>query len=358
MKKPIIKPSNPFFSCGPTRKPSGWNLKIINDSFLGRYHRSRDVLEYVESILEKTKKILEIPKDYKIFIVPGSCTGAMDAVFWSILGPRKITSIVYDEWGCSWNKEIEKLNVDIDCRKSMNGVPPNLKNISRTNDIVLVWTGTTFGMTISDINFIPKDHSGLVIADITSAAFICHLPWKKIDISVFSWQKALGSESQHGMIVLSPKAFKRLKKVRRLIPKILDIRKFKDFINTPSLLSLSDFSLCLDLYEKRGGLMGNNKICIENKLIIENWVKKNKYLSYFVKDENYRALTPTYLIFRSKFNYDKLFNYLIKERVAFDIKNYRGTKPGLRIWTGPTIKKKDLISLTNWLDWTFYKYAK
>ena len=358
MKKPIKKPSNPFFSSGPTRKPSGWKLKIIRERFLGRYHRSNDVLEYIEKILEKTKKILRIPKNYKIFIVPGSCTGAMDAVFWSILGPRNITSIVYDEWGSNWHKEIEKLNLDIDCRKSMNGKLPNLQNISKKNDIIFVWTGTTHGMTISDINFIPDDHSGLVIADITSAAFIYHIPWKKIDISVFSWQKALGSESQHGMVVLSPEAFRRLKKVKRLIPKILDIRNFKNFINTPSLLSVSDFSLCLDLYEKRGGLLGNNKICIENKLIIENWVKDNKYLSYFVKDKNYRALTPAYLVFRSKFNYDNLYNYLIKERVAFDIKNYRGTKPGIRIWTGPTIKKKDLISLTNWLDWCFYKYAK
>ena len=172
----------------------------------------------------------------------------------------------------------------------------------------------------------------------TSAVFIYKIPWEKIDISVFSWQKALGSESQHGVVVMSPKAQQMLNKKLKRIPKILDLNSFDFLINTPSLLVISDLELCLDLYISRGGLKGNKKICLQNKEILDNWEKNSKYIEYFVKNENCRALTPCYFVFKKKYKTLELFDFLFKNKIAFDIENYRKAKSGIRIWTGPTIK--------------------
>jgi len=340
MKIPKLKPQNPKFSSGPTSKPYEWSLKKINDSFLGRYHRSEDVKNYVNQILHKTKRILEIPPIFEVYIVPGSCTGGMTSAFWSLLGPQKITSISYDFWGDLWFEELKKLNLEIEFIRSFSAQPPDLGSIQKENDIVLVWTGTSNGMTISGLDFINEDHIGLVIVDITSAAFIYDLPWEKIDVAVFSWQKVIGGEAQLGTIILSPKAIKRMKKIKRVIPKILDLRNYNYYINTPSILSLSDLSQCLDIYNKRGDLRENRKICFENRKVLEDWAENNINVEFFVKKKKYRALSPLYLTFKNKFNYNALFSYLFKEKVAFDIKNYKDTPPGLRIWTGPNIKKK------------------
>jgi len=352
----LKKPEDPRFSSGPTKKPNGWSLNKINTNFLGRYHRSADVKEFVETQLNRMKKILKIPKKFRIFLTPGSCTGAMEAVIWSLLGDRKITSIIYDYCGLVWHQDLKKLNYDIDCRISLDGMIPNLRNIPSFHDVLFVWTGTTTGMSVNNLDFLEINHEGLIICDITSAAFIYELPWEKIDISTFSWQKALGSESQHGIVVMSPKAIRRLKK--RPVPKIFDLFEYRDFINTPSILAISDLALCLDLYEKRGGLSGNIKICKENKSIINLWEKKNDIVDMFPKKKEYEALSPSYMLFKKRFDYKKLFNFLNRNKVAYDIKNYRKAKPGIRLWTGPTIKKNDLIALTNWLDWSFKKFIK
>ena len=205
-------PESPNFSCGPTRKPDGWKAKNLNQEFLGRYHRSDDVVEYVEGIISRIKKILNIPNEYELIITPGSTTGAMEAVIWSFLGENEITTIVYDYWGDLWADEMKKLKLKIDLRYSLNGIIPSLKNIPKKNDILFVWTGTSTGMSVNNCDFIENIREGLVISDITSGVFIYDIPWRKLDVSVFSWQKALGGESQHGMVVISPKAKKRLKK--------------------------------------------------------------------------------------------------------------------------------------------------
>jgi len=192
----------------------------------------------------------------------------------------------------------------------------------------------------------------LVISDITSAVFIYDIPWRKLDISVFSWQKALGGESQQGMVVLSPKAKKRLKK-KNSIPKVLDIARHDFLINTPSLLSFADLEICLDTYQKRGSLKGNKKICEENKKIIDLWLENNVYLERFSKDNRFDAMTPSFLIPNKEINLNKIHDFFEINKIAFDIKNYKKAPEGIRIWTGPTIKKKDLIALTNWLDWSF-----
>ena len=268
----LPKPNNPRFSCGPTRKPIGWSLGSINQEYLGRYHRSNDVKEYVEIQIKRIKKILKIPNDYELLLTPGSCTLAMESVIWCLLGDRKITSIVYDYWGKTWFEDLKKLNLDIDARISLDGNMPNLSNIPPKNDVLFVWTGTSTGISVGNLNFLNEKHQGLVVSDVTSAVFIYDLPWKKLDACVFSWQKALGSESQHGVIVISPKAKKKLSK--NIIPKILDIYSHDYVINTPSLLTISDLEHCPDLYEAQGGL--NKSLKISNIFPIFKSLNKNK----------------------------------------------------------------------------------
>ena len=211
MKLKLNKPESPNFSSGPTKKPEGWSIKNLKIKYLGRYHRSKDVKDYLEKIISKLKQTLKIPRDHKIFFLPGSCTGAMTAVLNSILGKNPITSIIYDYWGLFWYEELKKLNLKVDIRKNMNGALPPLCNIPINNDVIFVWNATSNGMSISNLKFISNSHKGLVISDLTSAVFACKLPWKFLDVSVFSLQKALGAESQKGVVVLSPKALDRLK---------------------------------------------------------------------------------------------------------------------------------------------------
>ncbi len=355
MKLPNIdKPTDPRFSCGPTKKPDGWNLEKINNQYLGRYHRSDEVKKFIESQLFRIKKILKIPNEYKIFLMPGSCTGAMEAVIWNLSGKREITSLIYDYWGIEWYQDLQKLNLKVDARISLDGRFPSIRNIPKNNDFIFVWTGTTNGISVNNLDFLSSKHEGLVISDITSAAFIYDIPWKKIDISIFSWQKALGSESQHGVVVMSPKAVSLIGS--KSIPKIFDFSKNNFVINTPSLLTISDLALCLDIYESNGGLLNSYNTSITNKMVIDEWEKKNKYVKYFVKDEKYRAISPVYLSFKKKIRYQEIFKFLSDNKIAYDINNYRKTEPGIRIWTGPTIKKNDLIALTNWLNWCFNKF--
>ncbi len=355
MKLPQIdKPINPKFSSGPTTKPGGWSLKKINDKYLGRYHRSDDVKEFIKNQMSRIKEILKIPSNFKIFLTPGSCTGAMEAVIWSVLGKRAITCLIYDYWSMEWHEDLKKLNLKVDARISLDGSIPDLDDIPLDNDLLFVWTGTTTGISINNLEFLNSKQEGLIVCDINSAAFIYDIPWNKIDISTFSWQKALGSESQHGVVVMSPKAIERLES--RAVPKIFDFIKNNFVINTPSLLTISDLELCLDLYEKNGGLNRSNKISKENKLVFDKWEERSEFVSYFVKERRYQAISPVYLVFKKKIPYEDIFKFLSFNKIACDIRNYRKTQPGVRIWTGPTIKKNDLIALTNWLDWCFNNF--
>ncbi|MFL2679193.1 MAG: hypothetical protein ACJ0GH_02290 [Alphaproteobacteria bacterium] len=349
----IKKPNCPNFSCGPTRKPDGWSLKNLDKNFLGRYHRSIEVKNYIRNILKKLKVSLNIPKSYKVIMFPGSCTGAMEAVIWSFLGSRDVSTIIYDYWAQSWFEDLKKIGVKIDVRRNLNGRVPKLENIPKKNDIVFVWTGTSTGMSISNTKFISDLQKGLVISDITSAVFIYDLPWTKLDVSVFSWQKALGSESQHGIIVMSPKALKRIKKKNN--PKVLSIYNHDLLVNTPSLLSIADFEHCLDIFNENGGLKNSLKKTIENKMLLDEWEKRSCNLRYFCENKNFQSLSPCYFVLKKKKNLKKIFKFLNNNNVAYDIENYRKAPQGIRIWNGPNIKKNDLIALTNWIDWCFNK---
>lgn len=358
LKKPTKRPSSPNFSCGPTKKPDGWNPSKLNLKNISRYHRSDSAEKYMTSIVNKLRLQLKIPKSYSIFLTPGSCTGAMESVIWSLLRKKRVvTSVVYDFWGLEWVKDLEKLNLDQDVRLSLNGTMPDLSKINKNNDIIFVWTGTTTGMSINNLNWINDNHEGLVICDANSSIFIYDHLWPKIDVTVFSWQKALGSESQHGIVVMSPKAIERLNTASfQSIPKILDLKNYRFPINTPSLLCFSDFEFCLNWFNNNGGINWSNKICLENKTVLDQWASDNEFISHFCTDKNFRSLSPCFFkldnISIKKF--EKIILFLKKEKIAFDIESYSKSEKGFRIWTGPTILKKDLITLTNWLDWTFY----
>tara|TARA_X000000950_G_C13872470_1_gene643485 strand:- start:140 stop:1225 length:1086 start_codon:yes stop_codon:yes gene_type:complete len=359
MKKPLRKPKYPNFSSGPTQKPDTWSVKRLNLKFLGRYHRSKNVNEYIEKIIFSLKKILEIPNDYSVFLTPGSCTGAMESILWSLLGKNNITTIVTDHWGHLWSKNIKKLKYKQEIRGKINGEVPDLERIDSNSDLIFVWTGTTSGFSFNEEKWIPYKHKGLIITDITSSVFINEINWNQIDAAAFSWQKALGSESQHGIVVLSPKAKDRLKNNRKMnLPKVLDLNNVSFPINTPSILCLADFEFCLNWYKKKGGLKWSKYKCLENKKILDNWSKNNLYFKYFVKEPNFRANSVSFFILKQttfEKKIPKIINFLEKNNIAFDISSYRLSPIGIRIWTGPTIKKKDLIALTNWLDWCFYK---
>lgn len=360
ISKPKNKIKNPNFSSGPTKKPSEWDLTKLNTEFLGRYHRSKRSKEYIDLTLEKLRIALKIPKDYDIIVSPGSCSGAAQSVIWSLFGQNNVTSLIFDLWGKKWSDEIKKLKIKQEIRFDGFGFMPSLENINIRNDIFFVWTGTTSGISFNNLKWIPKNHQGLIFSDITSAVFVYKINWNKLDAAVFSWQKAIGSESQHGIIVLGPKAKERLKNKKKLtIPKLLEIKTNQKIINTPSMLCFSDFDFCLDIYKKNGGLKKANLVSKENSLVLSEWIEKNDFLNFFVKEKKFRAITVSY--FKVKDNVKKklfleVINYLEKEEIAFDIQSYRNMPLGLRIWTGPTILKNDLINLTNWLDWSFYNF--
>ena len=358
IKKPQIKPKYPNFSCGPTNKLPGWNLSSLKTINLSRYHRSKRVKIYMNTVIQKLRYVLKIPTSYKIIITPGSCTGAMESAIWSLFTKKKkITNIVYDYWGQQWASEINKLGLNQDILNSLNGTMPNLDKISLDDDLIFVWTGTSTGMSIDNCKWIKSNHDRIVVCDATSAAFIYHLEWDKLDATVFSWQKALGSEAQHGIVVLSPKAQERLKSQKKKnIPKTLDLNVEDAPINTPSLLCFTDFDFALDWFKKSGGIDWSHKYCKRNKKLLDTWIKQNDYLSYFCKKTKYRSISPCYFRLNNSKNKKKLKKiilFLEKEKIAYDIESYRKAAFGIRIWNGPTILKNDLIILTNWLDWSF-----
>jgi len=347
------KPRNPNFSSGPTRKPHGWSVNKLNLEFLGRYHRSTDVRDHIERIILKLKKTLGIPKGYKIFFLPGSSTGAMTSIMSSILGKNKITSIIYDYWGLLWTEELIKLKLRVDSRKDLSGKLPLLDKIPINNDVVFVWNATSNGMSISNINFLKKNHKGLIISDLTSAVFVCNLPWNTLDISVFSLQKALGAESQKGVAVLSPRALERIKSNQL---KLFSLKSFDFLINTPSLMAFADLDLCLDLYNMRGGIHENIKICQKNKEVLDKWEANSTFIKYFSAEN--QSITPSFFVYKKRRNHKKILEFLRRNKIAFDVNNFRTMQDGFRIWNGPNIKKNDLIALTNWLDWCFNKFVK
>ena len=375
--KPAERPMRPHFSSGPCAKRPGWNPQALNQALVGRSHRSKPGKAKLEQAIERTRKILGVPADYRIGIVPASDTGAVEMALWSMLGPKPVDVLVWESFGNDWATDITKQlklpNVRV--LKAGYGELPNLADVNPAHDVIFTWNGTTSGVRSPDGDWISDSREGLTFCDATSAAFAQDLPWAKLDVTTFSWQKVLGGEAAHGMLILSPKAVARLESHKPAwpMPKIFRMTKdgklnegiFKgETINTPSMLCVEDYLDALGWAESVGGLKGLMARADENLHVIDRWTKASGWADFLATDPKTRSNTSVCLKivdpwFVSK-DADgqaaaakKIADLLDKEGVAFDIAAYRDAPPGLRIWAGATVENADLKALTPWLDWAW-----
>ena len=377
IEKPDVRPNNPQFSSGPCAKPSTWTLDALSNAALGRSHRAKIGKDKLLKAIETTREVLKIPENYKIGILPASDTGAVEAAMWSILGARPVDMCSWESFGAGWVTDVVKqLKLDnVTHHVADYGKLPELTNINFDNDVVFTWNGTTSGVKVPNGDFIPENRKGLTICDATSAAFAQDLPWDKLDVTTFSWQKVLGGEAAHGMLILSPNAIKRLESYTPQwpLPKIFRLTKggklidgiFKGAtINTPSMLAVEDYLFALDWAKKQGGKDGLIAKADANLNIISNFVDDNDWIGFLAENKNTLSNTSvclkiidsrvTSLNSEGQVKFAKsLVKVLDDEGVAYDIGSYRDAPAGLRIWTGGTVEKQDLQSLMPWLTWAF-----
>jgi phosphoserine aminotransferase len=376
---PAVRPARPFFSSGPCAKRPGWTPDALNAALLGRSHRSKPGKARLKDAIDRTKAILGIPADYRVGIVPASDTGAMEMAMWSLLGPRTVDCFAWESFGEDWVTDTVKQLKLKDSRifKAGYGELPNLAEADPKNDIVFLWNGTTSGVRVPNGDWIRDDRAGLTICDATSAAFAMDIPWKKIDVATFSWQKVLGGEAAHGILILSPRAVARLESHTPAwpMPKIFRMTKggkivegiFEgETINTPSMLAVEDYLDALKWAESIGGLKGLMGRSNANLNVLARWVKECGWADFLAKDEANRSNTsvclkivdPWFLALSPEAQADaakKIATTLDKEGVALDIASYRAAPPGLRIWCGATVDHADVEALTPWLDWAWEK---
>jgi len=368
---PARKPARPSFSSGPCPKPPGWSLDKIDTASLGRSHRSALGKARLQEAIERTHALLELPSDYRLGIVPASDTGAMEMAIWSLLGSRPATMLAWESFGAGWVTDVAKqLKLDADIRTAGYGEIADLSAIDPANDIVFTWNGTTSGVRVPNAEWIAKDRSGLSICDATSAAFAQAIDWPKIDVGTFSWQKALGGEAAHGMLVLSPRAVERLEAgPPRPLPKIFRLTKagklidgiFKgETINTPSMLAVEDWLVCLDWAESAGGLSALIARADSNAAALDRWVERSDWIEHLTADASIRSNASVCLQFADRSDEEAnqarqkaILKLLEAEGAAFDLGAYRDAPPGLRIWCGATVETTDIEALTPWLDWAW-----
>ena len=372
-------PGNPNFSSGPCAKRPGWKISVLNKALVGRSHRSKESVKKIQKILTELRSILVIPKDYEVALVGGSDTGAFEMAMWNLLGYKSVEVLAWESFGKDWILDIvEQLKIkDAKLIQSDYGQLPDLKNINFENDVVFTWNGTTSGVKIPNGNWIPDTRKGLTLCDATSAVLAMNLPWKKLDVVTFSWQKVLGGEAQHGILVMSKRAIDRLKIYNPPwpIPKLFRITKEgklqkKIFqgstINTPSLICIEDAIDALNWVKKIGGLNEMINRSINNLKIIEMWVSNTKWIDFVAEKKETRSSTSICLKivdpwFKSLSNEDKIniiefiSENLSKNKVAYDINSYPSAPSGIRIWGGGTIEKKNIELLLPWLDWVWKK---
>jgi phosphoserine aminotransferase len=377
--KPAMRPSVPHFSSGPCAKRPGWAPQNLSGAFLGRSHRSKLGKAKLKRAIELTREVLEIPADYKIGIVPASDTGAVEMALWSLLGPRPITLLAWESFGEGWvNDVVKELKLkDVTTLKAGYGALPDLAKVDPASDVVFTWNGTTSGVRVPNADWIAADRTGLTICDATSAAFAQPLAWDKLDVVTFSWQKALGGEAAHGMLILSPRAVARLESYTPPwpLPKIFRMTKggklvegiFQgETINTPSMLCVEDYLDALEWAKAAGGLAGLRVRADGNAAVIGAWVSRAKWIDFLAADPAIRSNTSVCLkvvdpaITRLPADAQAAFvkglaTTLDKEGIAFDIDAYRDAPPGLRIWCGSTVERADVEALTHWLDWAYAK---
>lgn len=376
LAKPAIRPARPEFSSGPCAKRPGWSPEALSAAVLGRSHRSKLGKSRLQTAIERTREVLEVPADYLIGIVPASDTGALEMALWSLLGPRPIQMLAFESFGKDWVTDVVKqLKLPAEVLDAPYGQLPDLSRVDPAADLVFTWNGTTSGVRVPNADFIAADREGLTICDATSACFAQDLDWAKLDVVTFSWQKALGGEAAHGVLVLSPRAVARLESYTPAwpMPKLFRMTKggkvsadiFEGAtINTPSMLCVEDYLDALKWASSIGGLAELRRRADENLATLEAWVARTPWVDFLATDKAIRSNTsvclsivdPAVSALDSAGQADfakKLAALLEKEAVAYDIAGYRGAPPGLRIWCGATVDTDDVAALTPWLDWAF-----
>ena len=377
LPKPDMRPANPHFSSGPCAKRPGWSVEALKDAALGRSHRARIGKAKLAEAIDLTREVLQVPADYRIGIVPASDTGAVEMALWSLLGQRGVDMVAWESFGAGWITDVVKQLKLADARKieAPYGELPDLSQIDFDRDVVFTWNGTTSGVRVPDGDFIPADRKGLTICDATSAAFAQRLDFQKLDVVTFSWQKALGGEGAHGMLILSPRAVERLETYAPAwpLPKIFRMTKggkliegiFKgETINTPSMLAVEDYLDTLKWAKGLGGLDALIARADANAAVVARFVDQSSWLGHLAVDPATRSNTSVCLSIVdpdvAALDLDgqaafakALVGLLDKEGVAYDIGHYRDAPPGLRIWCGATVETKDLEALMPWLDWAF-----
>ena len=375
--QPATKPKQPFFSSGPCVKNPTWSLDKLQDAAISRSHRSDIGLEKLKQVVDLTREILEIPDDYRIAIIPGSATGAIESAMWNLLGPNPVTVLNHDVFSNRWHIDVcEQLRLaNTDYRVAPHGELPDVNNISDANDILVNWNGSTSGAIFNDHSWVNENRSGLVIADITSMAFTANVPWRKLDAIAFSWQKGLGGEAAHGMLVISPKAAERIKTYQPSwpLPYLFKLRSkgklyepiFEEkTLNTPSMLCVEDYLQGLLWGKSIGGLPELVKRSKKNFTTIDNWVQKTPWIDFLTQDLNSRSTSTICLkvvgeAFENLAEEQQtefllsMTRRLAEHKVAFDIKNHGGAPPSLRIWGGATVENSDIELLLPWLEWTY-----
>jgi len=375
--KPGVRPAVPHFSSGPCAKRPGWSLQVLTDALLGRSHRSKIGKAKLKRAIDLTREVLEVPADYRIGIVPASDTGAVEMALWSLLGERAVTMLSWESFGEGWVADVLKeLKLkDVSVQKAPYGELPDLSKVDSNSDIVFTWNGTTSGARVPNADWIAADRQGLTICDATSAAFAQPLDWPKLDVVTFSWQKVLGGEAAHGMLILSPRAVARLESYKPAwpLPKIFRLTKggklidgifSGETINTPSMLCVEDYLDTLAWGKSIGGLPALIARADANAKTIADWVAKTSWIDFLAADPAIRSNTSVCLKVVDpavgKLPADaqaafvkSLGAALENEGVAYDIDAYRDAPPGLRIWCGSTVERSDVEVLTLWLDWAY-----
>ena len=374
---PAVRPRVPHFSSGPCAKRPGWTPENLANALLGRSHRSKPGKAKLKRAIDLTREVLRVPADYRIAIVPASDTGAVEMALWSLLGSRPVTMLVWELFGEGWLSDVAKeLKLkDTTVLRAPYGELPNLAAVDPHSDIVFTWNGTTSGVRVPNADWIAADRTGLTICDATSAAFAQPLDWPKLDVVTFSWQKALGGEAAHGMLILSPRAVARLESYTPPwpLPKIFRMTKggklmegvFQgETINTPSMLCVEDYLDALDWAKAVGGLPALHGRADANAKVIADWVARTPWIDFLARDPALRSNTSVCLkvvdptVSRLPAEAQAAFvkgiaAALEKEGVAYDIDAYRDAPAGLRVWCGSTVERADVEALTLWLDWAY-----
>ncbi len=376
-EKPARKPARPNFSSGPCAKRPGWSPGVLDGAALGRSHRSRDGKAKLAAAIERTREVLRLPDGTRVGIVPGSDTGAFEMAMWSLLGPRGVDALAWESFSKGWAVDVtDQLRLpDVRVMEADYGELPDLTRVDPGRDVVFAWNGTTSGVRVPDGDWIAADREGLTLCDATSAVFAQPLPWDKLDVTTYSWQKALGGEAAHGMLILGPRAVERLESYTPPwpLPKVFRLTKGGKLsegifagstINTPSLLCVEDYLDALAWAESLGGLEALHERADSNLETVAAWVERAAWVDFLASDPAIRSNTsvclkivdPAFLRLdpdRRAAVPKQVAALLEEEKVAYDVGSYRAAPPGLRVWCGATVERADVEALLPWLDWAY-----